>query len=420
MSKPTLAIIGSGISGMGAAYLLKDRFEITFIEKNNYIGGHTNTLTVNEDGEPIYIDSAFMVYNETTYPLLTRLFKELDVPTKPTDMSFSVNHLSAGLQYSGTGLNGLFAQRQRIFSPRHIRMLLDISRFRQEAGEVLSDLRYHDYSLGRYAKERQYSEDFLTKFLVPMSSAVWSMPYESLMNFPVATLVRFFKNHCFLDIKGHLQWRTCVNGSQVYRDKIMSVIKPKVLLNTPVKSVKRLTDQVEVIDEQGQEHRFDYVLMASHADETLRVLTDATVTERSLLAQFPYHANRGILHTDAGVMPTLKRTWSSWNYRVEKNGHTSTIYWMNNLQGVSKKKDYFISINDDSGLINPKKIIWQTIYSHPQYSVGSQLAQEKLHTLNGSSRVFFAGAYFRYGFHEDGLWSGVQAARALAKEDLWT
>lgn len=416
--KPSLAIIGSGISGMGAAYFLRDRFDITFYEKNDYIGGHTNTLTIDEEGVPVHIDSAFMVYNETTYPLLTRLFKELDVKTKPTDMSFSVNYLPCGLEYCGTGLSGLFAQRRRLFSPRHVRMLLDISRFRQEAGEVLKDPRYYGYSLGRYAKERGYSEDFLTKFLVPMSSAVWSMPFESLTQFPVATLVRFFKNHCFLDIKGHLSWRTCEGGSRNYRDRLIKAVAPRLKTDTPVIGVRRQGDKVEVTDVKGVREAYDHVLLASHANETLKILSDATPLEKELLGAFPYHANTGTLHTDESVMPRLKRVWSAWNYRVEANGQTSTVYWMNRLQGVSKKRDYFISINDP-GVVDPSKVLWKAVYAHPQYSVAAEQAQMRLHELNGTSRVFFAGAYFRYGFHEDGLWSGLQAARAISKEALW-
>jgi predicted NAD/FAD-binding protein len=297
-------------------------------------------------------------------------------------------------------------------------MLLDVSRFRKEAGEVLIDPKYKDYSLSRYIYEKKYSEDFLKKFLIPMSSAVWSAPFDAMLQFPAATLIRFFKNHCFLDLKGQLQWRTCVNGSRVYRDKIMAIVKPKILLNTPVKEVRRVLKKVEVVDSTGQKALFDHVLLASHADESLKVLTDASAMERDLLSQFPYQLNRGILHTDEALMPRLKQVWSAWNYRVEQSGDCSTIYWMNQLQGVSKKQNYFISINDP-GVVRPSKILWEGYYSHPVYSVVSQELQSELHKLNENGQVFFAGAYFRYGFHEDGLWSGLQAARALTREKLW-
>ncbi len=413
-----LAIIGTGISAMGAAYLLRDRFEITFYEKNEYIGGHTNTLTVDEDGTPVYVDSGFMVYNEATYPLLTRLFNELDIQTQTTDMSFSFQHLPSRLEYTGSGFNGLFAQRRNIFNPRHIRMLLDISRFRNEALEVLNDPKYQSYSLYEYVQEKKYSEDFLDKFLIPMSSAVWSTPFDTMMSFPAATLVRFFKNHCFLDLQGQPQWRTCVGGSRQYRDKVMKAINAKVYMNTAARQVRRLGNQVEIIDATGQKNSYDKVLLAAHADESLEILADATAMEQKLLSQFTYHSNRVTLHTDIRVMPRLKRAWSSWNYRVGSDQGVTTIYWMNSLQRVSRKKDYFVSINDP-GLIDPKNILWQRTYTHPIYTVASQAAQVQLSALNENGQVFFSGAYFRYGFHEDGLLSALQAARAISGENLW-
>ncbi|MEI7999280.1 MAG: FAD-dependent oxidoreductase [Candidatus Omnitrophota bacterium] len=411
-------MIGTGISGMGAGYFLREKYDITFYEKNDYVGGHTNTLTIDEEGQPIYIDSAFMVFNEITYPLLTALFKELDVQTKLTSMSFSVQHKATGLEYSGTGLDGLFAQRKNIFNPKHIRMLLDIDRFRQESLEVLINPDYFGYSLARYIKEKNYSDDFLYKFLVPMSSAVWSSPFDKMLEFPAATLVRFFKNHCFLGLKGQLQWRTCVGGSRQYRDKIMNILKAKVFVSSPVSSVNRKGNQVEVALSNGQKNSFDYVLLACHADDSLQILKDATSNEKDLLSKFPYHLNDIILHVDSTIMPKLKKVWSSWNYRVEGDGSTSTIYWMNCLQGVSQKKDYFISVNNPE-IVAPNKVLWQTKYAHPSYNIDSQRAQEQLGKLNGTSRVFFAGAYFRYGFHEDGLWAALEAARALAGENLW-
>ena len=414
-----LGIIGTGISAMGAAYLLRDRFEITFYEKNEYVGGHTNTVTVDEQGAPVHIDSGFMVYNERTYPLLTRLFKELDIQTKPTDMSFSFQHIPSALEYSGSGLNGLFAQRRNIFNPGHVRMLLDISRFRNEAVEVLNDPKYQGYSLAQYVQEKNYCDDFLKKFLIPMSSAVWSTPFDVMMDFPAATLVRFFKNHCFLDLQGQPQWRTCEGGSRQYRDKIMKVINAKVLMNTAARQVRRAGDHVEVTDAQGNKTLFDKVLLAAHADESLALLLDATDLERKLLSQFAYHANRVILHTDTRVMPRLKRAWSSWNYRVGLDKNVTTIYWMNSLQGVSPRQDYFVSINDP-GIVDPKSILWERMYTHPIYTVASQEAQANLPRLNENDRVFFSGAYFRYGFHEDGLLSALQAARAISGENLWS
>lgn len=407
---------------MGAGYFLRDKFDITFYEKEDHAGGHTNTLTIKEDAQDIYIDSAFMVYNEPTYPLLTRLFKELNIETKPTSMSFSVQHIPSGLEYCGTGVNGLFAQRRNILNPAHIRMLLDIDRFRREAGEVLDDPGFAAWPLAQYIRAKGYSEDFLQKFLVPMSSAVWSTPADTMLGFPAQTLVRFFKNHRFLSLDGQLAWRTCVGGSRNYRDKIVSKFRDRVWTNRPAVKIKREAGKVSVTDSTGKVLIYDKAIIACHANEALDLLADPTGLEASLLSKFPYLVNKAILHTDKNIMPRLKRVWSSWNTRIDNDlggkPVTSTIYWMNSLQGVSQKKDYFISMND-TGLIDPAKILWEKDYSHPLYTVEGQAAQPRLAELNQNGVTFFCGAYFRHGFHEDGLKAGLDAARAVAGGEVW-
>ncbi len=415
-----LAIIGTGIAGLSAGYFLRGKFDITFYEKENYAGGHTNTLTIDEDGTPIYIDSAFMVYNETTYPLLMRLFKELGVESKPTSMSFSVQHVPTRLEYCGTGLNGLFAQRRNLLNYSYIKMLLEIDRFNKESGEVLDNPAYAAYSLSWYIREKGYSDDFLYKFLIPMSSAVWSTPPDEMLGFPAATLVRFFRNHCFLNLGGQLQWRTCVGGSRNYRDKILNLFPNKVWISRGAVKIVRQGGKALVTDSTGQTIAYDKVIIACHAPQALELLADATDLEQSLLRPFGYGINKGTLHTDESVMPKLKTVWSSWNYRIEEVGGklaTSTIYWMNSLQGVSQKKNYFISINDP-GKVDPKKILWEKNYEHPLYTVEGQKAQPHLPRLNENGVTYFAGAYFRYGFHEDGLMSGLDAARAVADGEV--
>jgi predicted NAD/FAD-binding protein len=418
----TLAIVGTGISGMSAGYFLRDKFDITFYEKENYAGGHTNTLTIKENGRDIHIDSAFMVYNESTYPLLTRLFKELKIETKPTSMSFSVQHRPSGLEYCGTGLNGLFAQRRNIFRPRYIKMFLEIDRFRREADEVLDDPYYASWTLAQYIRMKGYSEDFLQKFLVPMSSAVWSTPADTMLEFPVQSLVRFFKNHCFLSLEGQLQWRTCVGGSRQYRDKIIAAFGDRVWTDRAAVKIKREAGKVCITDSKAKVLIYDKVIIACHANEALSLLADPTDLETSLLGKFPYQVNKATLHTDDDILPKLKSVWSSWNNRIENDSAgrpvTSTIYWMNSLQDVSKEKNYFISINDP-GLIDPVKILWEKEYAHPLYTVEGQDAQLRLQELNKNGTVFFSGAYFRYGFHEDGLMSGLDAARAVAGGEVW-
>jgi predicted NAD/FAD-binding protein len=301
-------------------------------------------------------------------------------------------------------------------------MLLEIDRFRKEAEEVLDDPAFMSWSIARYVREKGYSEDFYQKFLVPMSSAVWSTPADTMMDFPVQTLVRFFKNHRFLSLDGQLAWRTCVGGSRQYRDKIMAAFPARVYTHRGAVKIKRIAGKVQVTDEAGKVLIYDKVIIACHADEALKLLEDPTELESSLLSKFPYVFNKTTLHTDERVMPKLKRVWSSWNNRIENDtiGRqvTSTIYWMNSLQGVSKKKDYFISINDP-GLVDPAKILWEKDYTHPLYTTEGQKAQFRLPELNKNHVTFFAGAYFRYGFHEDGLMSGLDAVRAVAGGEVW-
>jgi len=418
----TIAIIGTGISGMSAGYFLRKKFDITFYEKEEYAGGHTNTLTINEDGQDIFIDSAFMVYNEPTYPLLTRLFKELNVKTKPTSMSFSVQHVPSNLEYCGTGLQGLFAQRRNIFNPSYVRMLLEINRFRKEALEVLDHPTGAFWTLSQYIRHKGYSEDFLQKFLIPMSSAVWSTPADTMLDFPIQSLVRFFNNHRFLNLEGQLEWRTCEGGSRQYRDKMIGAFGNRIWTKRAAIKVKREHDKVAITDSRGETIIYDKVIIACHADEALSLLADPTTQETFLLSKFPYLNNKATLHTDDRQMPSLRSVWSSWNNRIEIDSEgrpvTTTIYWMNSLQGVSQKKDYFISINGPAQ-IDPDKILWEKDYTHPLFTVEGQEAQAHLPSLNKNGVTFFCGAYFRYGFHEDGLMSGLDAARAVAQEEVW-
>ena len=417
-----IAIVGTGIAAMSAGYFLQKDHDITFFEKNDYIGGHTNTLMVDEDGQQIPIDSAFMVYNEVTYPNLTRLFERLDVETKNTNMSFSVQHLPSELDYCGTGLNGLFAQRRNLLNPKHYKMLMDINRFNKESIEVLNDSQYAEYSIDRYINEKGYGKDILYKYLIPMSSAVWSTPTEMMLEFPIVMLVRFFKNHGFLGLNTQHQWKTVEGGSRNYRAKLMANLNDRVQLNNGIVSVKRNEDHVVLEDAKGSEHKFDKVILGSHADQTLKMLKDKTDLEETLLSKFPYLENRVTLHTDESIMPKTKLAWSSWNYRIKENEKgqldTSTIYYMNKLQGVSQNRDYFISVNELNE-VDRSKIIWEHTYMHPLFGIDSIQIQPRLKELNKDGRVYFCGAYFRYGFHEDGLLSGIDVAKSILGRDVW-
>lgn len=413
----TLAIIGTGIAGMGCAHLLQHKYDLTLFEKNDYIGGHTNTVSVDEDGTPVYMDTGFMVFNFETYPNLCQLFEEIKAPIKKTDMSFSVQYVPTCLEYCGSGLNGLFAQRKNIFNVGYIKMLMEITRFNKISVEILDKPEYANHSLGEYIKEFGFSEEMIVKYLVPMSSAVWSTPMDKMLDFPAVTLIRFFKNHGFLGLNTQHQWYTLHNGSQAYREILIRPFKDKVQVNNAVVNVKRLPNGKAVVTTaKGQQLEFDKVIFASHANETLKLLDEPTADEERLLSVFHYEKNKATVHSDELVMPKNRRTWSSWNYRIEeKNGKQfpTTIYWMNRLQGVSEKKNYFVSINAIPGSIDPSKLIREIDYEHPLFDVPAIRAQEELHRLNESGPLYFCGSYFKYGFHEDAYKSAVDLCRTI-------
>lgn len=413
-----LAIIGTGIAGLGCAYFLNSKYDLTLYEKNDYAGGHTNTVTIQEGGAPVSIDTGFMVYNKVTYPNLTRLFEELGVSVKPSPMSFSVQHLPSGLEFSGSSVNHLFAQRRNLLRPRFWRMLAQISRFNREAIAALQSPEYESSSLGGYVAARNYGEDFLNFYLVPMSSAVWSTPPELMLQFPAVTLLRFFHNHGFLGLHTQHPWLTVVNGAKSYVEKIIAPLRGRLNLRNGATSVVREDGKVKIASSQGRSEVYDQVIFACHADETLSLLGDADAQERSLLGEFKYQPNTATLHTDAGVMPRTRMCWSSWNYRIDYDAEgrisPSTVYWMNSLQGVSESQNYFVSINGGDR-IHPQSVLKRIEYMHPVFSLGAIRAQKELPRLNQRmNNTFFCGSYFRYGFHEDAFTSALDLCRMLA------
>lgn len=418
-----IAIIGTGIAGMGVAHFMHRRADLVLYEKNGYVGGHTNTVTADEDGTPIPIDTGFMVFNHETYPHLVRLFDELNVPTKPTSMSFSVQHVPSGLEWSGTSLNHLFAQRRNLFRPSYYRLLMQVNRFNQESPRILDDPSMAEMSLADYARKESFGDDFLQHYLIPMSSAVWSTPPDKMLRFPAVTLVRFFKNHGFLGLNTQHQWYTVDGGSREYRERLIAPFRDRIRVGVGALRVTRTADGAEVRGTDGSVERFDKVILASHADESLAMLEQPTDLERRLLSSFAFQRNTATLHTDEGVMPRTRLAWASWNYRTDAatdgSPLPSTVYWMNSLQGVSKRRNYFVSINDP-GRVDPSKVIQRIEYTHPVFSVESAIAQRSLDQVNASGPVYFCGAWFRYGFHEDGLLSAVQLVRQLTGEAVWS
>lgn len=418
-----LAIIGTGIAGMSCGHFLNREFDLTVYEQNDYVGGHTNTVQIDHLGERVFVDTGFMVYNHVTYPHLVRLFQQLKVAEKDTSMSFSVQHLPSGLEFCGSGLSGLFAQRKNLLNPSFIRLLLQVHRFNRSSLEVLDRVEFDSMTLAEYVRLRGYGQELLDKYLVPMSSAVWSTPPDEMLNFSVRTLVRFFHNHGFLGLHTQHQWKTLVGGSRTYREKLIAPFRDRIHARRAAVSVRRVDGQVVVRDSQGRSETYDKVILASHADQSLRLLDAPTAEEARLLRPFQYQTNLATLHTDSRLMPRTRRAWSSWNYRVDVDAAgravPSTIYWMNSLQHVSEKEDYFVSING-ADRIRPDRILYQISYEHPVFNVATTEAQKELDRLNETGPIYFSGSYFRYGFHEDALASSVRLCERILGRNVWS
>lgn len=425
MNRPRIAIIGTGISGLGCAHFLHQRYDLTLYEASDYVGGHTNTVTVMEDGIERPIDTGFMVFNHQTYPLLCRLFKDLGVETKRTDMSFSLRHLPTGYEYNGKNLDTIFGQRKNLASPRFWRFLLKIARFNKETIEAMNDPRFEHMTLREYAEARGYGQDFLDLYIIPMGSAVWSTPPELMLEFPARTLMHFWFNHGFLGMKTRHPWWTVVDGSRQYVRKLIPPFQDRIRLNTPVQHIERHEGKV-IIHTSGQPaETYDKVILATHAPTSLQMLAQPTALELELLSAFKYQPNIATLHTDDRFMPRTRRCWASWNYHIEFDPQgtiqPSTHYWMNLLQGVSEKTDYFVSINA-AEQIDPAKVIRRINYEHPLFNLQAVAAQKRLpelHQISPDQTTYFCGAWLRYGFHEDGFMSAVNLCRDLLGEEPW-
>jgi predicted NAD/FAD-binding protein len=436
---PTLAIIGTGISGLGCAHFLHRDFDVTLFEASHHVGGHANTVSVRENlprpgsslkdsptERSLPIDTGFMVFNHVTYPLLTRLFADLDVPTKPAPMSFSVRHAESGLEFCGSSLNHLFAQRRNLLRPKFWRMLKAIDRFNREAIAALNDPDLQNETLSDYVKRRGYGSDFFDLYLVPMSSAVWSTPPEEMLRFPATTLLRFFHNHGFLGLNTQHPWKTVVGGARTYVEKITAPWRNNIRAGEAAERVIRTTRGVVIVTASGASKPFDHVILACHADQALRLLAHPTHSESKVLGAFRFQPNIATLHTDQTVMPKRSLAWSSWNYEINRSPtggiSSATHYWMNSLQGVSDRENYFVSINRPEA-ISASKVIRRISYEHPLFSLEAIRAQTQIPALNatarGSTETFFVGAWQRYGFHEDGLFSAHRLCEMILGRDPW-
>ncbi|MGJ8643507.1 MAG: NAD(P)/FAD-dependent oxidoreductase [Luteolibacter sp.] len=415
--KPTVAIIGTGISGLACAHFLQHEFDLTLFEKDNRIGGHSNTVTVPENGKDLPLDTGFMVYNEVTYPHLTRLFKELAVETKPTAMSFSVQHLTDGIEFNGGSMNLLFSQRKNLLSPRFWKMLLQIDRFNKETVEELNDPKFGDMPLAEYVAARGYGTDMLQWYLSPMAAAVWSSPPERIDNFPASTLMRFWHNHGFLGLDTQHPWRTVTGGSREYVKKITAPFADRIVKNNPVTAVSETT--LTLAD--GSTHTFDKIIFASHSDQSLNLLSSPTDLETDILGKFHYQPNTAVVHTSTQFMPRTKRAWASWNYRIDTSGKHSTHYWMNSLQHISENENYFVTINPPEEIL-AEKILHTLAYEHPifdAHAIAAQTRIPELHTAAKTTHRYYCGAWQANGFHEDGIRSAHTLCHEILNRDPW-
>jgi predicted NAD/FAD-binding protein len=416
-----IAIIGTGIAGNVAAYKLRQHHDITVFEAGSYVGGHTNTVDVDEGDTRLAVDTGFIVFNDRTYPHFIGLLDEIGQASQSSVMSFSVQSEDSGLEYGGSSLNSLFAQRSNLLRPAFYRMIRDILRFNDATLEHVEELDESE-AIGAYLARNNYSKEFIDQYLVPMAAAIWSAEPVAILNMPVKFLVRFFANHGLLQTSDRPTWRVIKGGSREYVSKLVAGHRDQIRLNSPVQSVRRVGDGVELHSASGGREHFDYVFVACHSDQALSLLADATDAERDVLGAIRYQANEAILHTDDSLMPTRKRAWAAWNYHIpqDPDRHVAVTYNMNILQGLETRNEYLVTLNNDRH-IDPTKIIQRIGYEHPIYSQEAVEAQGRQADIN-CDRTFYCGAYWRNGFHEDGVVSALHALQhfeeRLASEQL--
>ena len=405
-----IAIVGTGIAGNVAAYHLNKKHDITVYEAADYVGGHTHTHDINWLGDRQKIDTGFIVFNQKTYPNFINLLNELGVKYQSSDMSFSVQAKADGIEYNGNTLNSLFAQRSNLFKPRFYRMILDILRFNKESLELLA-LSGDSITLGEYLKMKEYSQQFIDHYIVPMGAAIWSTDHQSMLSFPARFFVQFFHNHGMLSVDERPQWYVIQGGSRSYLEPLIRSYKEKIKLSSAVEKIERHAEHVWVTA-SGERKQYDYVFIASHSDQALELLEQPSPLEKKVLAAIPYTANQAVLHTDASVLPKKKLAWAAWNYHLlnEKREGVALTYNMNILQGLNSKHTYCVSLNYKDH-IDPNKIIKTLDYTHPFFSQTGVEAQTLHSKINGQNRTFYCGAYWRYGFHEDGVVSSLRALK---------
>ena len=403
-----IAIIGSGIAGNTLGYHLNKQHDITVFEASSYVGGHTHTHEIEIAGKTYPVDTGFIVFNDRTYPNFNQLLDTLEVPWQNSDMSFSVKCEKTGLEYNGTSVNSLFAQRSNFFNPKFYGMIRDIMRFNKNALELLADGK--EITMGDYLTQNSYGEHFIKFYIIPMGAAIWSTDATKMLDFPARFFVRFFHHHGMLTVSNRPQWRTIVGGSAKYVEKLTASFANKIRLNTPIESVRRLNKSVMIKPANGEEERFDWVFFACHSDQALAMLKDATPDEKSVLGSIPYQENTIFLHTDQSLLPKRKLAWAAWNYHLtpQLQNRVAVTYNMNILQNIPAPEVLLVTLNH-TNFINPAKVIKRLSYKHPVFTIEGALAQLRHAEISGVNRTCYAGAYWKNGFHEDGVASALSA-----------
>ncbi len=410
-----IAVIGTGIAGMVAAYLLSDEHELVIFEAEDYIGGHTHTIDVSLNGDKYAVDTGFIVFNEKTYPNFVRLMKRLGVAWQPSNMSFSVQCKKTGLEFSPSSLNSLFIQRKNLLRPSFYRMIFDIFKFRRESEALLKSDDY-TLTLENFLTAKQFSRLFIEHFIIPMGEAIWSADPVKFNEFPALYFAQFFKNHGFLNVRNQPQWLVIKGGSKQYVAPLTWPYRDHIRLSCPVTSIRRHSDHVSVQTANGQPERFDQVIIATHSDQALAMLVDPSDSEKEILGAIPYQDNHAVLHSDESVLPRKKAAWASWNYHIPEDemARVALTYDMNILQSLSAPAEYCVTLNLPA-TIDPAKKIKEMHYHHPVYNPTSLVARNRHEEINGVKQTYFCGAYWGYGFHEDGVNSALVVAKHFGK-----
>ena len=413
-----IAIIGSGISGLTSAYLLHKKHDITLFESNDYIGGHTNTIKVNdENNNELNVDTGFIVYNNDTYPNFVKILNKLKVETQPSTMSFSLSCERSGMEYGTGNLKALFGNKSNIISFQFYKLLFGIFTYFKKAKTFLKHNNDFSYTVLDFIKSAKINNYTYEKFILPMASAIWSTNFDEIEQMPAKYLFEFYKNHDLLSINPSKKWRVIKGGSKQYVSKLIKPFDDRIRINSKVHSIKRAKNTIYLKTDHNEKEEFNAVILACHSDQALKILEDSTNQEKEILANIPYQLNQAILHTDTSVLPKNKKMWSSWNSYIpkEQNSNVSLTYNMNILQSIKSKNTFCVSINMENN-INPSKIIKKINYSHPTFNKKSVFAQSQKNKISGIKNTYFAGAYWRYGFHEDGVLSALDVCKNFGVE----